>query len=133
MSDEPVLSFVDLDGWCYFTPPPLSDAEGDDWDDAPYDGNAGPPYDFTVMVNVVSGHLMAPEDYWGTPLTVEQINANPETLPWFRNWSRWDVPPPIEKCVRVPAGTPLSDFKRLVWSAGGRIYSEELPPESGNG
>lgn len=40
------LCYVDRDGRCYFVKPDLFDAVfGDDWDDAPYWSNSGPPYE----------------------------------------------------------------------------------------
>lgn len=38
-----VLCYVD-GPWAYFTTQPLEDQWGDDWDDAPYEHNAGEPY-----------------------------------------------------------------------------------------
>lgn len=34
--------------YAYFTPIELNEQWGDDWDDAPYDCNAGEPYDYTI-------------------------------------------------------------------------------------
>jgi hypothetical protein len=38
-----MLCYVNLP-WCYFTTKPLDEQWGDDWDDAPYEHNAGEPY-----------------------------------------------------------------------------------------
>lgn len=40
---EPRLCYVEGD-WAYFTTQPLDKQWGDDWDDAPYEHNAGEPY-----------------------------------------------------------------------------------------
>ena len=40
---EPVLCYIE-GPWAYFTTRPLADQCGDDWDDAPYEHNAGWPY-----------------------------------------------------------------------------------------
>lgn len=41
---EPVLCYV-RSPWAYFTTRPLFEQWGDDWNDAPYEHNAGEPYD----------------------------------------------------------------------------------------
>ena len=40
---EPILCYV-KGPWAYFTTQPLKKQWGDDWDDAPYEHNAGEPY-----------------------------------------------------------------------------------------
>ena len=44
--DKPILCYV-RGAWAYFTTQPLEDQWGDDWDDAPYEHNAGSPYEFS--------------------------------------------------------------------------------------
>ena len=41
--DTPRLCYID-NCWAYFTTQPLDKQWGDDWDDAPYEHNAGEPY-----------------------------------------------------------------------------------------
>lgn len=43
MNTEPVLCYISKP-WAYFTTQKLEDQWGDDWDDAPYEHNAGEPY-----------------------------------------------------------------------------------------
>ena len=43
MVNNAVLCFVDKT-WAYFTTKPIESQWGDDWDDAPYEHNAGEPY-----------------------------------------------------------------------------------------
>lgn len=43
MTSSPILCYVDRP-WAYFTTQSLSEQWGDDWNDAPYEYNAGPPY-----------------------------------------------------------------------------------------
>jgi hypothetical protein len=49
MEDQPNPDFVpnEKEIYMYFTPIDLDDQWGDDWDDAPYEHNAGAPYDDT--------------------------------------------------------------------------------------
>jgi hypothetical protein len=44
MKEALVLCYVD-GPWAYFTTQPLREQWGDDWSDAPYEHNAGPPYE----------------------------------------------------------------------------------------
>lgn len=139
MSNEPVLCYVS--GACaYFTTQALADQWGDDWDDAPYEHNAGGPYHWRpekwdrelrqnvpndeprwdITVVYFEADLAQPCDGGGlnSPYSVQDINAG--RTPWLFG-SRWSHTPGL----RIDAGTPLSEFKRLIWHAGGRVYVEE--------
>ena len=74
----------------YFTPIRLEDQWGDDWDDAPYEYNAEPPYDSDYIDGKWVGHtilvvsfkvkaddwLKMPEDYaYNSPFSVADINS----------------------------------------------------------
>lgn len=84
--------------FAYFTPKPLGKQWGDDWDDAPYDCNAGRPYDDEVLeVNanrvvtkieeyvILQVMFYLPQDSWSvkypldygfnTPFCVRDING----------------------------------------------------------
>lgn len=114
--------------WAYFTNQPLKDQWGDDWDDAPYEHNAGEPYEygvyddkskrqpFTITKVAYTGHLEAPEEYSGpnSRYSVEMINAG--AVAWLVSPS-WD-----DKNIAIPAGTSLEDFERLVGEAGGKVF-----------
>lgn len=76
------------DKWAYFTDIPLSEQWGDDWDDAPYEHNAGYPYDdhwssSTEHTILQVGFSTPPEMYvkypcdygcGNSPFSVEDIN-----------------------------------------------------------
>ena len=57
---------------------------GDDWDDAPYEHNAGDPYDdFEVDSMIVEGHLEVPSTgHKNSPWSVRDINKG--NMPWLR-------------------------------------------------
>ena len=88
--------------FAYFTPIPLEEQWGDDWDDAPYDCNAGCPYDFydnhidTKMEKYEILQLMfyLPQDSWSvkypldygfnTPFCVRDINGGAVAWVYYR-------------------------------------------------
>ena len=125
---EPVLCYVE-DHKAWFTTCPLVWQWGDDWDDAPYAFNAGTPYPwgehrrdlkpYTLTEVYYDGQFDEPKDLQnGAACSVKRINAG--AVPWLTG-CRWSSAPDL----RIMAGTPLSEFKRLVRAAGGRIFVEE--------
>lgn len=127
---SPVLCYVD-GPWAYFTTQELSEQWGDDWDDAPYEHNARPPYEFTdndrrqgrepwEIVKVAwDGNFDPPcAGYGNSPWSVEQINAG--AAEWLRTNS-WHAGKP----VAIPAGTTLDRFRELVQEGGGKVYLPE--------
>lgn len=128
MPNEPVLCYVS-GCWAYFTTQPLADQWGDDWDDAPYEHNAGSPYtpsdkniaegkSWDIVKVAFDGPFETPcEHHLNSPYSVLDINVG--VVAWLRR-SRWDSGPP----VAIPAGTTLADFRRKVAEAGGKVYEE---------
>lgn len=142
MNPEPVLCYVD-GPWAYFTTKPLKEQWGDDWNDAPYEHNAGSPYEPCWHRNEKPCDCeLCRRDYFpdgaprwrivrvaietdlGTPAdrapengeySVEQINSG--AIPWLQT-SRWSPRPGIQ----IWAGVGLSEFKRLVRLYGGKVY-----------
>ena len=125
MSD-PVLCYVE-GNWAYFTTQKLEDQWGDDFDDAPYEHNAGPPYEFnkvdsdrgkdpwTITKVAFDGGFYTPCDsHNNSPYSVEQINSG--VVPWLNDWK--------SDGIVIYAGTTLSQFCELVRKAGGTIYME---------
>lgn len=125
---EPVLCYVS-GGAAYFTTQPLEKQWGDDWDDAPYEHNAGSPYGWHERVDAGkepwtitevhwSGPFETPDEYhFNSPYSVKVINSG--RTAWLGS-PRWG-----SHGVNIYAGTPLDEFKRLVRSVGGRIWVEE--------
>lgn len=118
---DPVLCYV-KDGWAYFTDLALEEQSGSDWHKRPYEHNACRPYDDEHVRTIVAfdGSFETPEDYNGC-VSVEDINAG--VMAWIST-SRWadsDV-----KRIVIRAGTPVSEFKRLIRLAGGKVYTEEV-------
>ena len=126
---EPVLCYVEHQ-WAHFTHAPLGMQWGDDWDDAPYEHNAGEPnddyrddkgakVDSRIIKVAFAADLETPADRAGlnSKFSVEDINSL--KVPWLQSPSYSTRP------IAIMAGTPLSLFKQMVRSAGGRVYVED--------
>lgn len=126
---EPVLCYVSGDR-AYFTTQPLEKQWGDDWNDAPYEHNAGRPYtwreghdteprwDITQIAFEADLKQPCHEYHYNSPFSVQQINRL--AVPWLKTCS--DYP-----ASGIWAGTPLGMFKRIIWALDGRIFVEEKP------
>lgn len=120
---DPVLCYV-RGCWAYFTTQPLEAQWGDDWDDAPYEHNAGCPYlpykpneHWEIHKLAFEASLETPDDgVINSSYSVRDINRG--AVAWLRD--RWSG-----TGVIIPAGTPMSKFKELVRRAKGTIYVEE--------
>ena len=129
-TSRPVLCYVDKP-WAYFTTQPLSDQWGDDWDDAPYEHNAGSPYEFQkpcidksikpweIIKVAFYADLETPcDNCTNSDWSVEQINAGAVAWLFSPSWASG-------KKIAIQAGTTLDEFARLVKSIGGKIYMED--------
>jgi len=115
------LCYVD-GAWAFFTTKPLTGEGrqwGDDWNDAPYEHNAGTPYEdegYEIVKLAFDAELDQPgEGCYNSPYSVEMINSG--AIAWLRTpaWKSGDI-------VVIPAGTPVRDFVLLVKKAGGKVY-----------
>lgn len=123
---EPILCYVD-EPWAYFTTQKLEDQWGDDWNDAPYEHNAGEPYCYhesdkekgkepwQIIKLAYDGTFDAPCWNSNSPYSVEMINSG--AVAWLVNWQN-------EKTISILAGTTLSQFCRLIREGGGNVYME---------
>ena len=95
-----VLCYVD-GPWAWFTTQKLFDQWGDDWDDAPYECNAGDPYSYCEQTN--SGCRCINADgpiAFGGGAMCGQIGhvPSPPQKPWVLTKVAWDglfVPPSL--------------------------------------
>lgn len=113
--------------FAYFTTQALGEQWGDDWNDAPYEHNAGLPYtpsqhdlkqgkSWSIEQVAFDADLVTPDDgHCNSPYSVEQINAG--AVAWLRSCF-WRSGPPIV----VPAGVSIEQFTALVHQAGGEVY-----------
>ena len=117
--------------WAYFTTQELKDQWGDDWNDAPYEHNAGSPYHYSdhdkkegrepwEIVRVAwDGPFEAPcSEVLNSPFSVEQINKG--AVPWLVR-SRWNTDLPY---VAILAGETLPQFKDKIKMLGGKVYED---------
>lgn len=126
---EPVLCYVDGQ-WAYFTTQPLSEQWGDDWDDVPYEHNAGAPYPpppvlpdgvtgWRIVKFAWDGSLLTP-DYGviNSPWSVQDINSG--LVPWLME-PKWAASGPRRS---LRAGATVQEFKDFVQACGGKVYEE---------
>jgi len=111
-------------GTAYFTRLPLSAQWGDDWNDAPYEHNAGTPYEhlddgadiMKIKFEFRSGDSMVTPDegHSNSPWSVQTINKG--AVPWLRNDQ-----------VRIFAGVSPEFFSQAITEQGGTVYLEHKP------
>ena len=127
---DPVLCFVS-GNQAYFTTRPLDKQWGDDWNDAPYEHNAGGPYcwretdkhvdPWEIVELFFVGPFETPDaEVVNSRWSIEDINA--KMTPWLATSRYASKGAPR---VAIFAGVTLTEFKQLVKSAGGRIWVEE--------
>jgi hypothetical protein len=120
----------------YFTTKSLEDQWGDDWNDAPYEHNAGTPYEFRgydkergdtpwkITKVYYEGRFDTPDEWVrNSNYSVEQINN--KVVPWLTGSKYTD----LEGKVAIWAGIPIEEFCRTILECGGQIY---LPIELAN-
>jgi hypothetical protein len=103
--------------FAYFTTQDISKQWGDDWNDAPYEHNAGTPYEGTewaIKRLYFEAHLLKPCDYHqNSPWSVERINAGEE--PWLKQYDG--------KPEKLFAGANIEVFCSFVRvHGGGNVY-----------
>ena len=122
------LCYVSGD-WAYFTTQKLSEQWGDDWNDAPYEHNAGAPYAYMendgkkgkkpwqIKKLAWEGPFETPSsEVSNSTFSVEMINDG--AVPWLiRSRYRANLP-----MVKIMAGASIEEFKDLVAQAGGKVY-----------
>jgi hypothetical protein len=121
--DLSVLCYVRLP-WLYFTTRPLNEQTGDDWNDAPYEHNAGPPYERSpdgsrIYRMAIATDLEEPCT-WHTnsPWSVDDINR--KVVPWLqgpRYGNRQGNDP-------IWAGETYAEVRAKVLRMGGRVFEE---------
>jgi hypothetical protein len=107
----------------FFTTAPLNEQWGDDWNDAPYEHNAGEPYvmdGFAIHKVYFNGPYETPADRanGNSSYSVQDINNGNVAWLMLSSWpgSKRDVPP-------IFAGTEYAEFVRKVNCAGGTVYA----------
>ena len=108
--------------WAYFTTLPVTGRgriTGDDWNDAPYDCNAGSPYienDENMVKIAYESELSTPAGYhYNAPYCIDQINSG--FVPWLCDYYG-------KTGVKIMAGCELDEFIEIIRGNGGKIYLE---------
>jgi len=152
MNPRAVLCYV-RHGFAHFTTQSLDKQWGDDWNDAPYEHNAGTPYrpcwhreggkqcdceicerdwnadgtpKWKVFAVPFTGGFDEPcDNTMNSPHSVESINRH-KAAPWLIcNDHRFEV--------RIHAGADYQQFCALVESVGGTVYEPRAPVSRGLG
>lgn len=130
---DAVLCYVE-GNIAFFTTQQLDQQWGDDWNDAPYEHNAGTPYAFSeydakqgktpwqIYRVFFDAHLNTPADlaYSGNS-RYSVLDINRYAAAWLVSES-W-----VENRVIIQAGTSLGDFIGMIHKSGGIVY---LPIEA---
>lgn len=107
------------DGVAHFTRKELHEQWGDDWDDVPYEHNAGEPYyddkDDILRVYFEAWEYKEPqEDFYNSPYSVMAINN--KEVPWLR--ARFFE----SKLEPIYAGCSIEKFIKLIEKAKGEVF-----------
>ena len=119
-----LLCYVD-GAWAYFTTRSLTKQTGDDWNDTPYEHNAGPPHkpsqthqSWQITKVAWEGPFITPDfDQTNSPYSVDQINQH--VIAWLRG-ATWEDPVPAS----IYAGVTLQEFIQHLQAAKGKVYME---------
>lgn len=122
------LCYVD-GGFAYFTTQDIKTQWGDDWNDAPYEHNAGTPYEWHERVDsekptweivkvAYYANLETPASLAGinSSYSVQMINSG--AIAWLAS-NRWEK---SDNMVSILAGATLEQFIALVELSGGEVY-----------
>jgi hypothetical protein len=124
LSAFPKLCYIKND-WAYFTTANLKDQWGDDWNDRPYEHNAGEPYEWYEDRNIPEYQIikiafecdLVTPDYCcvNSSYSVEDINIK-KKIPWLKTYD-WG-----KEKIEIWAGTTLYEFIQTILSMGGKVY-----------
>ena len=102
--------------FAYFTRKPLNEQWGDDWNDAPYEHNAGEPYEDEpgqIKVLAFKGDFVTPEEAYapGSPYSIEDINNG--RIYWLKV---------LYSDEKIYAGASIKEFIRFIEKNEGQIF-----------
>jgi hypothetical protein len=122
-----VLCYID-GAFAYFTNKPLHKQWGDDWDDAPYEHNAGAPYSDEPgqIVKVAWDGPFGTPDEGELNSRYSVMDINQGDVPWLRR-SRWNSGPRMN----IPAGATVAEFTSRIIENGGMVYFPASAGEAG--
>jgi len=113
--------------WAFFTTQDLDKQRGDDWEDVPYECNAGKPYTYAeyheergeepweiFRVAFLTNLSTPDEEHLNSPYSVRAINSG--GVPWLRGLygkSHW---------ISIMAGITFKKFAEVIHRTGGTVY-----------
>jgi hypothetical protein len=130
---EPVLCYIE-NSKAYFTTCPIEHQWGDDWNDAPYEHNAGTPYlwhehdlkrglpEYRIETVYFEVDMDTPcSNVINSPFSVEAINRG--DIAWLR-------PSAYSASAKksIHAGVTLNEFKQIIRENGGDVWVLDTPP-----
>ena len=123
MKDNLKLCYI-KNGKAFFTTQELDKQWGDDWDDAPYEHNAGEPYtgkDWEILKVYFEGDFYEPCEKWSnSPYSVEEINKG--IVPWLSPVHKNNSPIYGGTTSPIFAGATLKEFIQIIWKTDGEVY-----------
>lgn len=114
------------DNFAYFTSD-FDNQWGDDWNDVPYEHNAGFPYDRESEIEVIAfmSNLSTPAERAGinSPYSVKDINN--QLTPWLEGkvYSKDELLDGSK--ISIFAGISMEDFISILKETGGRVFLED--------
>ena len=112
------LCYVE-DNFAYFTRKELHEQWGDDWNDAPYEHNAGRPYydnEDEILMVAYRADLQSPcDNFCNSPYSVQDINNGAVAWLYDRHG---------DSNVAIHAGCGVEEFIDKVHKANGCVYIE---------
>jgi hypothetical protein len=120
------LCIIKDNTWAYFTNAPHLSISGDDFDDAPYEHNAGLPYlsdnKYEILKIAYISDLVTPTQFTDKYYSINDIMLN-KAVPWLSNEFLY---PQISQSsiINIYAGESLENFINIIIINGGEIYSK---------
>lgn len=119
------LCYIKNENCAYFTTRDLDKQTGDDWGDAPYQSNAGAPYEASdyynkedVTYKVIHLYFESSLDSPGYSPYISVDEINNKAVPWLED--RYG-----NSGIKIWAGTSLDKFKKIIKEHDGKIFVGE--------
>jgi hypothetical protein len=126
MTSKFKLCYVD-DNFAWFTTAPLDKQWGDDWNDAPYEHNAGAPYEWAEhrdMPEYKLTKLAFYHEYAETPADIAGCNSRYSVQAINSGAIAWLAINRYGKDVRaIHAGCTPEEFTNIIKETGGEVFA----------
>lgn len=114
------------DNFAYFTSD-FDNQWGDDWNDAPYEHNAGRPYDRESKIEIVAfmSELSTPAERAGVNSSYSVEDINDKITPWLKGKVYNQENQFNDSEISIFAGTSMSNFIDILKKTGGKVFIED--------